>query len=217
MKRAGRSRPKPLTRAWPGGKSCGGRRLAMAAATSHVRHRCPGSWCFPLARYRVTVGAGAPSVQPASAPHGPQATAQSMGARTLTDQVRRVEACGRQCPCAHVRVSEREVARFKILNQSERMRRRPTEVALHDGKSAERRLRDVSETFGRPIANAAAANPRRAQRANAVNATCADAASASLVFIAGQRRSQRCARPGTACLHASPPHTPLCSQSRQHP
>ena len=39
---------------------------------------------------------------------------------------------------------------------------------------------------GRPIANAAAANPRQAQRANAVNATCADArASASLVFIAG--------------------------------
>ena len=31
-----------------------------------------------------------------------------------------------------------------------------------------------------------AANPRQAQRANAVNATCADAASASLVFIAGQ-------------------------------
>ena len=133
----------------------------------------------------------------------------------LTDQVRRVEACGRQCPCTHVRVSEREVARFQ--NHSERMRQRPTEVALHDGKSAERRLRDVSETFGRPIANAAAANPRRAQRANAVNATCADAASASLVFIAGQRRSQRCARPGTACLHASPPHTPRCSQSRQHP
>jgi hypothetical protein len=34
----------------------------------------------------------------------------------LTDQVRRVEACGRQCPCTHVRVSEREVARFVTLN-----------------------------------------------------------------------------------------------------
>ena len=43
-----------------------------------------------------------------------------------------------------------------------------------------------SETFRRRIANALAANPRQAQRANAVNATCADAASASLVFIAGQ-------------------------------
>ena len=76
----------------------------------------PTLGAFSLARYKVTVGAGAPSVQPASAPHGPQATAQSMGARTLTDQVRRVEACGRQCPCTHVRVSEREVARFVTLN-----------------------------------------------------------------------------------------------------
>ena len=45
-----------------------------------------------------------------------------------------------------------------------------------------------SETFRRRIANALAANPRQAQRANAVNATCADAASASLVSIAGQRQ-----------------------------
>ena len=158
----------------------------MGAATSHVRHRCPGSWCFPLARYRVTVGAVAPSVQPASAPHGPHATAID-GRTALTDQVRRVESCRRQCPCTHVTVSERQVALFVILT-SERMRRRPTELALHERKSAERRLRDVSETFRRPIANAAAANPRRAQRANAVNATCADAASASLVSIAGQRQ-----------------------------
>ena len=38
------------------------------------------------------------------------------GRTALTDQVRRVEACRRQCPCTHVRVSEREVARFVILN-----------------------------------------------------------------------------------------------------
>ena len=89
------------------------------------------------------------------------------------------------------------------------MRRRPTELALHDGKSAERRLRDVSETFGRPIANAAAANPRQAQRANAVNATYADAASrhASLVSIAGQRQLAA-VRAARHCLlaRAAPAH-----------
>ena len=83
-----------------------------------------------------------------------------MGARISLTEVRRVEACGRQCPCAHVRVSEREVARFKILNQSERMRRRPTEVALHDGKSAERRLRDVLKLSD-------AASPMRLRRTHA--------------------------------------------------
>ena len=100
---------------------------------------------------------------------------------------------------------------MKLPALSERMRRRPTELALHERKSAERRLRDVSETFGRPIANAAAANPRQAQRANAVNATCADArASASLVFIAGQ--SQLTAvRPARHCLLArvAPAHATM--------
>ena len=98
---------------------------------------------------------------------------------------------------------------MKLPALSERMRRRPTELALHERKSAERRLRDVSETFGRAIANAAAANPRQAQRANAVNATCADAASASLVFIAGQsqptavRTARHCLLARIAPAHAT--------------
>jgi len=63
----------------------------------------------------VTVGAVAPSVQPASAPHGPHTTIID-GRTALTDQVRRVEACRRQCPCTHVTFSERQVALFVILN-----------------------------------------------------------------------------------------------------
>ena len=136
------SRPKPLTRACPWWQ--------VVVVVADWQKQQPRAMCgidapalnaSSLPRYKVTVGAGAPSVEPASALHGPQATA--IDGRTDLTEVRRVEACGRQCPCTHVRVSEREVARFKILNQSERMRRRPTEVALHDGKSAERRLRDV--------------------------------------------------------------------------
>ena len=75
----------------------------------------PTLGALSLARYKVTVGAGAPSVEPASALHGPHATAID-GRMALTDQVRPVEACRRQCPCTHVRVGEREVARFVILN-----------------------------------------------------------------------------------------------------
>ena len=66
-----------------------------------------------------------------------------------------------------------------------------------------------SETFRRRIANALAANPRQAQRANAVNATCADAASASLVFIAGQsqptavRTARHCLLARVAPAHAT--------------
>ena len=75
----------------------------------------PALGASSLPRYKVTVGAGAPSVEPASALHGPHATAMD-GRMALTDQVRRVEACRRQCPCTHVRVGEREVARFVILN-----------------------------------------------------------------------------------------------------
>ena len=74
----------------------------------------PALGASSLPRYKVTVGAGAPSVEPASALHGLQATA--IDGRTDLTEVRRVDACGRQCPCAHVRVSEREVARFVTLN-----------------------------------------------------------------------------------------------------